>query len=120
MWLTSAVVIGVGVSLAAGAFELDRALGGNKLSWVYTAEWPLIAAYLVYMWTRLVRDTRAEPADLSGHGRTNPTDGECGSVEVAPLEVDPELAAWQDYLDRLHALSPPGGPPSQTPGLRDE
>ncbi len=58
--LTIGTVAAVPVCLAAGAFELDRALGGNDLSWVYAVEWPLIGAYVVYMRQRLVRETRGQ------------------------------------------------------------
>ncbi len=37
-------------------WQLDRALGGNTLSWAYTFEWPLFAGYAVYVWFQLVRD----------------------------------------------------------------
>jgi hypothetical protein len=34
--------------------ELDRALGGNSLSWAYVFEWPLLGAFAVYMWWRVL------------------------------------------------------------------
>ncbi len=37
-------------------WQLDRALGGNTLSWAYTFEWPLFAGYAVYVWWQLIRD----------------------------------------------------------------
>jgi hypothetical protein len=49
------------VLLPAFAFltkwQLDRALGGNTLSWAYTFEWPLFAGYAVYVWWNLVHDS---------------------------------------------------------------
>jgi hypothetical protein len=57
-------------------WQLDRALGGNTLSWAYTFEWPLFAGYAVYVWWQLIHDqTAAVPR------RTQPTaDVEPGSV----------------------------------------
>jgi hypothetical protein len=37
-------------------WQLDRALGGNALSWAYTFEWPLFAGYAVYVWWQLIHD----------------------------------------------------------------
>lgn len=106
--LNVTALVAIPACLAAGAFELSRALGGNQLSWVYAVEWPVIAGYAVYMWRRLVREPAGgdvppgPPAadEAAEPGRDDPTRG-----------ADPELAAWQDYLARLHAEQPPGGPP---------
>ncbi len=37
-------------------WQLERALGGNTLSWAYTFEWPLFAIYAVYVWWQLIHD----------------------------------------------------------------
>jgi hypothetical protein len=106
-------VVGVPVCLAAGAFEFWRARSGNQLSWGYTVEWPLIAGYLVYVWVRLAREGR--PGAGPGAGDHGPDDA-APSVPVAASPPDPQLLAWQQYLARLHAEDPPGGPAS-TGGL---
>jgi hypothetical protein len=55
-------------------WQLNRALGGNTLSWAYTFEWPLFAGYAVYVWWQLVHDQasavsrRVVPASTSGDG----------------------------------------------------
>ncbi len=117
-WLTAAAVVGVVVSLAAGAFELDRALAGNPLSWVYTVEWPLIGGYLVYVRHRLVRDA-SHPHRRATPGPRSPADRLTGTSAGPVTEDDADLAAWQDYLARLRASSPPGGPPS-SPSARGD
>ena len=98
--LHAALLIVVPGCLAAGWFELTRALAGNELSWVYVFEWPLFAAFAGWMWWRLLREeevSRPRPA---------------GTADVAANEpADPQLEAWREYLARLHAQSPPGGPP---------
>jgi hypothetical protein len=37
-------------------WQLERALGGNTLSWAYTFEWPLFAIYAIYVWWQLIHD----------------------------------------------------------------
>ncbi len=51
-------------------WQLDRALGGNTLSWAYTFEWPLFAGYAVYVWWQLIHDqpTAVVQADGAGPG----------------------------------------------------
>ncbi len=42
-------------------WQFDRATHGNSLSWAYTFEWPLFAAYACYVWWQLIHD---EPAAI--------------------------------------------------------
>jgi hypothetical protein len=49
---------------ALTVWQVHRALGGNKLSWMYVFEWPFFGGYAVYVWWRIVHDE--EPAR---HGR---------------------------------------------------
>jgi hypothetical protein len=37
-------------------WQLNRALGGNTLSWAYTFEWPMFAVYAIYVWWQLIHD----------------------------------------------------------------
>ena len=96
--LAAAVVICV----AAFCFEVLRALGGNTLSWAYVVEWPVLLAYAIYMWRRLVRDERS--------GTDAPR-----RLDPADAQQDADLAAWNRYLAELHTAEagskepPPGG-----------
>ncbi|MEP6796854.1 MAG: hypothetical protein ABI890_01845 [Lapillicoccus sp.] len=104
--LHAAALLGVPLCLAAGGFELWRALQGNGLSWVYAVEWPFVGAYAVVIWRQLVRELKAGP-------RT-PTERRHDGSAIRgsdPDHDDPGLRAWQDYVTRLHASQPPGGPP---------
>jgi len=59
-------------------WQLERALGGNTLSWAYTFEWPLFAGYAVYVWWQLVHDgTAPRPRQPLSAG-----DGEKGGPET--------------------------------------
>lgn len=54
-WRTHlALAGGLALCVAAFWFELRRALGGNELSWAYVFEWPLLGAFGVYMWWRVL------------------------------------------------------------------
>ncbi|MGH9070906.1 MAG: hypothetical protein ACRDX8_07040 [Acidimicrobiales bacterium] len=46
---------------AATWWQVNRALGGNGLSWAYVFEWPFFAGYAVFMWRRLLREASGRP-----------------------------------------------------------
>lgn len=89
------LTLALGLTICIGAFciEVLRALGGNKLSWLYVFEWPLLGGFGTYMWWMLFtgRDRR----------RPSPGDGETvrpartGDADLAKLE------AWQRYLRQI-------------------
>ena len=80
--------------LSAFLFEVQRALGGNTLSWAYVFEWPLLGGYAVYMWKKLLQDERGEES-------RPPVDFD---------EVDPDLDAWNAYLASVHQNDRPSTP----------
>ena len=63
------ILIVVPAFLALCLWQVSRALGGNSLSWAYVFEWPLFAAYAVYMWWRFVHEA-AEDAVAARHRRS--------------------------------------------------
>jgi hypothetical protein len=81
--------------------EWTRALEGRTVAWVYAFEWPLFAVLGTAMWWRLLR------VEVGG----SRVKSEPRPRAEAIAADDPGLAAWQDYLSRLHATDPPGGPP---------
>jgi len=100
-------VMAVGVAAASFAtwFEWTRALSGHDVAWVYTFEWPLLAAFGIYLWWRLLHADRQDP-DAA------PT-REPATVGEDTAEPDAGLADWQAYLARLHAVDPPGRAPHE-------
>lgn len=107
--LHATLLVVAGGCLYAGWFELSRALAGNALSWVYVFEWPFFAAFAALIWWRSLHDGPgagpvAAPARAPSPAAAdrNPSD-----------EGGEQLRAWQDYLARLNASHPPGGPPSR-------
>ena len=78
------------ICIPAFFFEISRALAGNHLSWAYVFEWPFLGIYAIYMWRKMLREERGETAKKQ--------------VTGSPIELDddPELAAWNAYLAKVH------------------
>lgn len=78
------------ICIPAFVIELTRALGGNELSWAYVFEWPLLGAYAIYMWRKL----------LSDNGEVNQTSANVNNE----VPDDPKLQAWNQYLREIHSF----------------
>jgi DNA-binding transcriptional regulator of glucitol operon len=105
--------------LALGWWQLSRATGGNALSWAYTVEWPVFAAFVAFMWVREVRlelsqDRPAEPPPPATVPVRRPVRVARPGGPVADQPADPELDAYNDYLAWLNAN--PGARPADYPG----
>ncbi|HVB91462.1 MAG TPA: hypothetical protein VND70_05115 [Acidimicrobiales bacterium] len=85
--LHAVIVVIVPTFIAMCVWQLQRALGGNDLSWAYVFEWPFFAGYAVYMWWRFVHEAGDAPAPPAPQ---SPTASE-----------EAELAAYNDYLAEL-------------------
>jgi DNA-binding transcriptional regulator of glucitol operon len=120
-------VIAVGLVagfLALGWWQISRAAGGNTLSWAYAFEWPLFAAFVVFMWVREARLTlRGEAADQPAAEpveKPQPATAFRRPVRTARQPIgydessDPELAAYNRYLAWLNEH--PGARPADYPG----
>ena len=113
IWLGFVIGAVVGM-LSLGNWQFHRAESGNALSWGYTFEWPLFAAFAVVFYVRTVLDeargrrgAKAAPAE-AGTGEVstgNPADGLPGRPPPAPAAAeeapDPELDEYNAYLARL-------------------
>ena len=53
------VIVCTGCSIATW-WQLDRALGGNGLSWAYTFEWPCFGIYAIVLWWKLLHERAVE------------------------------------------------------------
>jgi DNA-binding transcriptional regulator of glucitol operon len=102
------ILIVVPAFLALCVWQLSRALDGNSLSWAYVFEWPLFAAYAVYMWWRFVHEAAeggAPPARAAGvpggKGMSAAADSAPASARSDEAEEDAELAAYNTYLAEL-------------------
>lgn len=100
------LVVGVSGCAFAGWFEWTRAVAGRQIAWVYAVEWPFFAVLGVVIWWRLWREDSDSGATPSRAAMTD-------SRVTDSSGADPQLVAWQDYLARLQAADPPGGPPAR-------
>ncbi len=96
--LHAVIIVIVPTFIGLCVWQINRALGGNGLSWAYVFEWPFFAGYAVYMWWRFVHE---EP---EGEEAARPT--ALGTVGAAPGDPATEaerddLAAYNDYLSEL-------------------
>lgn len=118
------VVLVVGFLFLAW-WQIDRARGGNALSFGYAIEWPAFAAFVIYVWQKELRAALRSPTTETPVEQARPE-------PVAPVVIraserrqqlaqaayddsgDDELAAYNRYLAWLTAN--PGASPSQYPG----
>ncbi len=111
--------------LTLGWWQYSRATGGNALSWGYTFEWPLFAAFVVFIWIREIQHERRTPGEPGGD--TEPEERLPGApvtvgrpvrveTRAAAPEDDPDLAAYNDYLAWL--AEHPNARPGDYPGTR--
>lgn len=123
-----------------GWWQISRAAAGNTLSWAYAVEWPIFAAFVVFVWWREVRHA-LRPTDRTGEpptaGRSGqPTDPAQATAEATatpvtgsgtrrPVRVvrpavavdDGEDAALTEYNRYLRWLNAnPGARPGDYPG----
>jgi DNA-binding transcriptional regulator of glucitol operon len=117
-WLGFVIAAVVGM-LWLGLWQFRRAESGNALSWGYTFEWPLFAAFGVVFYVRTVLDevrgrrgAKAAPAD-AGTAEASTVEASTGesanglpgrppaAPAAAEEEPDPELDEYNAYLARL-------------------
>jgi len=75
--------------LAAGWWQVTRALSGNGLSWFYSAEWPGFALIAIYGWWHLIHE---DPEALKARKQRPPEwdamDGASAGDPVPGMSVD--------------------------------
>jgi len=76
-----------------GWWQLHRALAGNHLSWAYTVEWPFFSIYAVYMWWKLVHESRTDRASADAERSANAT-----TFDRDPQSPEPRLAPTSDAV----------------------
>jgi hypothetical protein len=117
-------VVLAGSFVALGWWQLGRAADGNTLSWGYALEWPVFAGFVVFLWVREVQhelrtrrgagvpDDPPSPDDRSATGIRRPV--RVARSGAAPVEDDPQLRAYNEYLAWLAAH--PEARPGDYPG----
>jgi hypothetical protein len=81
----SGLILAETLCVSGFVIELIRAQSGNGLSWVYVFEWPLFGGYAIYMWRKLLKDSRGQ--------------GGVPSVSSGP---DAALDEYNAYLHSVH------------------
>ena len=114
--------------LGLGWWQYTRAAEGNSISWGYMFEWPVFAAFVVFLWYREIQvarrrsasspepDVEAEPVPAEPDPDGPVTLGRPVRVAMpaTAAEPDPQLDAYNDYLAWLAAH--PGARPADYPG----
>jgi DNA-binding transcriptional regulator of glucitol operon len=105
-----AVVVWVPGCLAAGWWQVTRALDGNGLSYLYSVEWPVFALVGIWMWWSLIH-TDPETVGVRAQRRMQLARAKAGIAPAAAErhreDEDPELAAYNDRLAELAAQDRP-------------
>jgi hypothetical protein len=137
--LHAVILVVVPGFMALCIWQVHRALSGNSLSWAYVFEWPIFAAYAVYMWWRLVHEVaedRPPPASAAGppggaaeaspdavtgaaSGPAAARPAPAGSSAALPVpdeESDAALAAYNEYLAQLAERDRAAGRRASVPG----
>ena len=110
--LHAVIVIVVPAFMAMCIWQLSRALAGNELSWAYVFEWPLFAAYAVYMWWRLLHESPEVPPEASSPEASSSGAISTGGDGASPPVEDPDEAArvaYNEYLAKLAQRDRAGG-----------
>jgi hypothetical protein len=84
-----------------GRWQWHRAEAGNGLSFAYTVEWPLFAAFVAFFWWKMLHFELHPPEEP-----VEPEPDEPVSIDVPPSPPideasEPELAAYNRYLAEL-------------------
>jgi DNA-binding transcriptional regulator of glucitol operon len=107
------VVAAVVAMVALGWWQWQRyeAIGGSLQNLAYTVQWPLFAAFAVYLWWRLLRDAvkgdaepETPPAKPEDELPPLPPKVVTRSIPLlaAPEPADEELASYNRYLSELN------------------
>lgn len=123
-WLAGHVLVWAAVAtcLGLGWWQAGRAAEGNTLSYGYTLQWPLFAAFLILMWVREMRQTlrkggepqQAEKGDQPVRRQPVITARVSQATKRPVDEADPQLAEYNRYLAWLNEH--PEAKPSDYPG----
>jgi hypothetical protein len=106
----------------AAWWQINRAAGGNQLSYLYSVLWPAFGLLSLYFWWMLIhtdydnaglkgvlrQQAMAASGDLQTSGGVSTTDATLRPTGPPPVSADedPELAAYNARLAELAAQGP--------------
>ena len=118
LWLHLSVLVFVPGCAVAAWWQINRAADGNQLSYLYSVLWPAFGLLGLYFWWMLIH-TDYETVGLKGMQRQQAAVAQPGAeatedappmpavaAPTAPMEEDPELAAYNARLAELAAQGP--------------
>lgn len=84
-------------------WQVERALGGNTLSWLYVFEWPAFAAIGIWLWWALLTlpDRRGRAHAAPSAPATGPSSAT--SRSAGPLATSPRRAEQAELLEARRA-----------------
>jgi DNA-binding transcriptional regulator of glucitol operon len=85
-----------------GWWQIGRAGDGNALSYGYALEWPVFAAFTVFVWYRIVRDAVQAPAPHAPTRTSAALPTLPPRPQAPPDDDDPVLTAYNRYLAELN------------------
>ena len=112
-WLVihAAMVILTAACMVLGWWQIDRARGGNALSFGYAIEWPAFAIFVVFVWYREIRIQRAgkreEPVRISEPVLVRAKDAVPAEVAVSAFGVKEACAQLARDRCRSGGRPPP-------------
>lgn len=97
-----ALLLALPLCAIAAWWQVDRALSGNALSWLYVLEWPAFAGIGIWLWWVLLTITPAARPELPDGARGDPAPQAAPPLWDADEEAAP-LRAYNRYLAELNA-----------------
>ena len=117
-----AILVFVPGCAVAAWWQINRAAGGNQLSYLYSVLWPAFGILSVYFWWMLIhtdydnaglkgvlrQQAMAASGDPQTSGDLSPTENAGRPTPPPPVSADedPELAAYNARLAELAAQGP--------------
>lgn len=112
------LVLVLALCTSATIIEVGRAAQGVNRAIVYSIQWPLIGLFAIFVWNHYRKHgSLTKSVSKYLRERTERITREAEKVEhaiypdtnIAP--DDPQKQAWERYVQELHEVDPPGGPP---------
>lgn len=98
-----ALLLALPLCAIAAWWQVDRALSGNALSWLYVLEWPAFAGIGIWLWWVLLTITPAARPELAGGEGAEPAPVAAPALRWDPSEEAAPLMAYNRYLAELNA-----------------
>jgi len=97
-----ALVVWFGLCLVAAWWQVDQAILGNSLSYLYAIEWPSFAVLGIFGWYSLLNMEKiTEHQEKARKEYEEKMRAEAQLARQVEVEEDPALAAYNDHLAEI-------------------